>query len=87
MTTLEREQMKQWVDAWKHAGKELRKIKMAELAAMTDEEARLATADLLLLGEVSYLPHEQQMTSGLVEQQRIFNKAHRRDVQKRDHDH
>jgi hypothetical protein len=81
MSEQERQQTKQWIETWKITGVELRKIKMAELAAMTDKEAQAVTSDLLRLGQESYFNPAQWTYSGLMEQQRIFKRAHKKRYQ------
>ncbi|MBA2417054.1 MAG: hypothetical protein H0V64_14445 [Geodermatophilaceae bacterium] len=55
---------------------EVAEIRRAELAAMTEDDAARIADDLLQLLDV--LPPEPDRGSGLVEQQRIFGRAHRR---------
>ena len=73
-TPLTLEEQRQIVQQWKRTGEELRLIKMAELAAMTDEEAQRATQDLLLMAEGAYFNPKYLTYSGLIEQQRIFRR-------------
>ena len=70
--------MRRWVNQWKETGQLLEQIKADELAAMTDETAQQAVHDVLLMGDHwrEKNPHFQRHESGLIEQQRLFMKAH-----------
>lgn len=60
---------------WRAAAVALEQVKMDELRAMTAAEAAKASQDLLSLGPFP-LPEARRLTSGFVEQQRIFQKWH-----------
>ncbi len=66
------EQQRRYVRQWKRTGKLLRKIKMEELAALTDEQARKDTEDLLQLANSAYRHPRLKRYSGLIEQQKLF---------------
>jgi hypothetical protein len=67
---------KRWVETWKKAGPELERLRREELRRL-DPEQSIA----LLCGPADYTvpPRAPKSTSGLVEQQRWFMKAHPRD--------
>lgn len=67
---------KRWVQAWKEAGPELERLKREELRRLDTVHAIA-----LLCGPADYTvpPRAPKPTSGLVEQQRWFMKAARRD--------
>ena len=67
---------KRWVQTWKKAGPELERLRREELRRM-DPERSIE----LLCGPADYTvpPRAPKPTSGLVEQQRWFMKAYRRD--------
>ncbi len=60
---------------WRDATVELEDFRRQELQSMTDEQARAASE--LLLGAIEFPrpPSWRDETSGLVEQQRIFQRA------------
>jgi hypothetical protein len=62
---------RRWVQAWKHAGVELERIRRRELRQL-DAYAAIA----LLCGPADYRqpPRAPKSTSGLVEQQRVFRR-------------
>ena len=64
--------MKRWVDAWRLAGPELQRIQDEELRAYSHEDNWLIIDGLLELGAAHAVPRE---ISGLVEQQRLFQRA------------
>ncbi len=74
MSEEERTLTLRYIKIWERTGKELRKIKMQELAAMTDQQAREDTYDLLMLSNTAYRSPQRKRHSGLVEQQRWFKK-------------
>jgi hypothetical protein len=53
---------------------EVERLQRAELAAMTEQEAARIADELLQ--HLALLPQEPDRGSGLVEQQRIFRRAH-----------
>ncbi len=65
---------RQWVDAWLRARPELERIHRQELRAFRHSENVHIIDALLQLGHDFAQP---RLTSGLVEQQRIFQKARR----------
>ena len=62
--------LKRWAETWESAGRALDTLRRRDLLAMTDEDVRRAIADLFSGAAPSDLP--PRMTSGLVEQQRLF---------------
>lgn len=68
------EQMRAMVAARLRGYAEAAEIRRAELAAMTEEDAARIADELLQMLES--LPPEPDRGSGLVEQQRIFARAH-----------
>jgi hypothetical protein len=63
-----------WLAQWQAAESALRKQKMKELAAMSDDQVRQSVAILLALaGRIEPDPRRWR-TSGLVEQQRWFRR-------------
>jgi hypothetical protein len=63
-----------WMGQWRDAATALRQQKEMDLRNLSDAEARCATESLLsLAGKIRYDPKRWQ-TSGLVEQQRWFQK-------------
>jgi hypothetical protein len=67
-----REEAQEFVERWRKAGPELEKIRREELRALTDAEGQKLFGSLL---EFASLHPQKRATSGLVEQQRIFQKA------------
>lgn len=74
--TISTEDQRRWLQQWRAAASALAEQKADELASLTEFEARKATLDLLALAEMAPLPSERLHNSGLVEQQRIFHRAH-----------
>jgi len=62
--------LKRWAQTWESAGKALDALRRRELAAMTDDDVRRVIADLFTDAPMPDLP--ERITSGLVEQQRLF---------------
>jgi hypothetical protein len=62
--------IKRWAETWASAGQALDALRRRELAAMTDDDARRAIADIFSGPIPADLP--PRTTSGLVEQQRLF---------------
>ncbi len=72
------EEQKKWMAQWRSAEAALLEIKREEMRALTDEDV-LAACDLLLAdADEFYVAPENKISSGLVEQQRIFMRAHPR---------
>lgn len=61
-----------WVENWAQAGPRLEAIRRRELRAMTHQQRIKAIETLLQIGSRFAKP---RATSGLVEQQRLFQKA------------
>jgi hypothetical protein len=72
MDDSERERLKQWVETWKRAGPELERIRREELRAFRYEDKAGIIESLLEIGVDFGRP---RLTSGLVEQQRLFMKG------------
>ena len=72
MTESERERLKQWVETWKRAGPELERVRREELRAFRHEENVGLIESLLDIGVEFGRP---RLTSGLIEQQRLFMKG------------
>jgi hypothetical protein len=66
------EEAREFVERWRKAGPELEKVRREELRALTDAEARELFRSLL---ELASLHRQNRPTSGLVQQQRLFQKA------------
>ena len=64
---------KRLIRQWRETGRVLREIRLAELAAMQEEESRHVALDILNLASV--LPDDPRRVrySGLVEMQRLFS--------------
>ncbi len=71
------EEQKAWMAQWRSAEVALRQVKREELRAMTDEDAVAAFNALDMPPELAYRSPERANSNGLVEQQRIFQKARR----------
>ena len=74
MTPIELEQQKRLVQQWREAGPLLEQARQEELLRMTPKQRRVAS--LAVLDLVANLPCDR-ITSGLIEQQRIFMRAPR----------
>lgn len=68
------EEQRAWMQQWREAEKYLRKVKREELRAMTDEDAVAAFNALDMPLDLVWRSPERIDSSGLVEQQRIFQK-------------
>ena len=71
------EEQRAWMNQWREAEKYLRQVKREELRNMTDEDAVAAFNALDMPPDLVWRSPERIDGSGLVEQQRIFNKARR----------
>jgi len=69
---IEKEEMAQWVEAWKRAEVALEEIRRKELREFNYEERREAVLGMLELGALFHRPRN---TSGMIEMQRLFRKA------------
>jgi hypothetical protein len=72
MQDQERERTRAWVENWARVGPQLEAIRRRELRAMTYQERIRAIDTLLQIGCRFAKPRS---SSGLVEQQRLFQKA------------
>ncbi len=71
---MDRELERRWVLQWIETGKLLDEIRRRELKAMTEDEARRASENVLSLAENFPLPARRIAWSGLIEQQAIFHR-------------
>jgi hypothetical protein len=69
-----RDEAQDYVERWRKAGPELEKVRREELRKLTDDDVR---AQIHALLEISRLVPCIRHSSGLVDQQRIFQKARR----------
>jgi hypothetical protein len=67
--------LQRWMQQWRIAEHELRKEKARHLRSMDAEQARAATRAVLSLAAGATVPAWRWRTSGLVEQQRWFQRA------------
>ncbi len=74
MADSDRERTKAWVENWAKVGPQLEAIRRRELRAMTYED-RIKLIDSLL--QIGCTFGKPRTTSGMVEQQRLFQKARR----------
>jgi hypothetical protein len=75
---LDTDVQKRLVQQWTETGRLLAKLRRAELAAQSPEELRQAGFDLLQLGGMLGPDPRREKTSGMVEMQRLFARAHGR---------
>lgn len=68
------EEQQRWMAQWRRAAVALDEVRTRELREMSDEEAARA-ADAVMDLSASAGPPAYLLTSGLVEQQRLFMKA------------
>lgn len=61
-----------WLAQWERAAIELARVHTDELQALSANDALAASELLLAMVKPSSLPMERQVSSGLVEQQRLF---------------
>ena len=71
------EEQRAWMNQWREAEKYLHQVKREELHALTDEDAVDAFNALDMPPELVWRSPERANSEGLIEQQRIFNKARR----------
>jgi hypothetical protein len=71
------EQYQQWMQSWRRAAIALEEVKREELARMTEAEALRATDRVLALVGTTYHDPRRMTSSGLVEQQRLFQMLRR----------
>ena len=78
LSPAERADIQRYVKTWARASAALRKVKMAELSALTDDDTRRLVAALLdpVFTRSAYKNPKRISHSGLVEQQRWFKKLH-----------
>ncbi len=74
MDPAELEAARRYVEQWRIAGPLLDEIKTRELRAMTEEEGRRKAE--IVMEAVPAPTEDAPPTSGLIEQQRWFRKAH-----------
>lgn len=67
--------LKRWSRQWDKAALSLDAVRRRDLQALTDDDVRRAVADLFSVPLPSGLP--PRLTSGLVEQQRLFARLRR----------
>lgn len=68
------DEAREYVERWKKAGPALEKIRREELRNLSHEACQRQVQSLLSIGIANQQPRR---TSGLIEQQRIFQKARR----------
>ena len=70
------EQIREWVKSWDWTGRALETVKRLELEAMTDADTRAYLRELFTRWQPADIA--VILDSGLVEQQRLFAKARRK---------
>jgi hypothetical protein len=70
------DQQRAWIKQWRRAEIALREVKREEMAAMTDDEAISAFNALDMPPELIWRSPDRANSAGLIEQQRLFKKAH-----------
>jgi hypothetical protein len=74
----EKERMRQWVENWKVVGEETDRLKTEALRALTQEEAAEQFNGMDCDPALVWTSEERRYSSGLIEQQRLFSKLHKR---------
>ena len=73
----ETEANRRWVEQWRVTGPLLEHIRIEELRKMTDEEGREIAERILEAAPMANEWSPDPLSSGLIEQQRIFRSARR----------
>jgi len=74
MDNTDREQLRRWVQCWKAAGPRLAEMRQRELEAADTQRAMLNLADAFESCRLHFRPAP---TSGLIEQQALFQRLRR----------
>lgn len=72
----EKERMDQWVKNWRIVGEESERLNAEKLLTLTEEEAAEQFNGLDCDPSLVWKPEERLISSGLIEQQRLFSQAH-----------
>jgi len=70
--------MRQWVENWQVVTEESERLKTQALRALTEEEAARQFNDLDCDPALLWRSPERVLSSGLIEQQRLFSQLHER---------
>ncbi len=76
MGNLKKEEIKRWVDIWQKAGSSLEEIKFNELRSANYYKKNQALLNEML--KYAFEHRTVRLSSGLIEQQRIFMKYHQK---------
>lgn len=68
------DQARALVQGWDETGRQVEQQRWRELATLTDERALIASTALITAALQVPLPASRRLSSGLVEQQRIFHR-------------
>ncbi len=74
----EKELVRDYVENWRVAGEAIERLKIEKLRAMTELEAAEQFNATDCDPSLVWIPEHRARSSGLIEQQRIFAKAHRK---------
>ena len=72
----EKERVSVWLENWKVVTEESERLKAIALRALTEEEAARQFNELDCDPSLLWKPEQRRISSGLVEQQRLFSEAH-----------
>ena len=75
-TTLSPSEQRRLARLWAETGRELAKLRHAELATQSAAESQRAAYDMLQLGGLLPPDPKRECESGLVEMQRLFARGH-----------
>lgn len=73
----EKERMRQYLESWKVVSAEIDRLRIIDLQALSEEELAEQFNGLDCDLSLYWIPEERRLSSGLVEQQRIFAKGHK----------
>ncbi len=79
----EKELMQEWVENWRVVADETERLKTAALRALTEDESAAQFNELEVDPALLWQPEERRVSSGLIDQQRLFAQAHEPGLRRR----
>jgi hypothetical protein len=72
----EQEKMREWLENWRVIDETVERLKIEKLRALTEVESAEQFNGMDCDPSLVWTPEERLLSSGLIEQQRLFAKAH-----------